>query len=46
LSQVQQNPDAYEYSSPLTEVAKVQCPVLMISRRNDPNARYGDGRVF
>jgi dipeptidyl aminopeptidase/acylaminoacyl peptidase len=38
LTEIEQNPDAYHYSSPLTEVGKVQCPVLMISGRNDPNA--------
>jgi dipeptidyl aminopeptidase/acylaminoacyl peptidase len=38
LKSVQENPDAHQYSSPLTEVGKVQCPVLMISGRNDPNA--------
>jgi dipeptidyl aminopeptidase/acylaminoacyl peptidase len=38
LTEIKQNPEAYHYSSPLTEIGKVQCPVLMISGRNDPNA--------
>jgi acetyl esterase/lipase len=38
LAEIKQNPDAYHYSSPLTEIGTVQCPVLMISGRNDPNA--------
>jgi dipeptidyl aminopeptidase/acylaminoacyl peptidase len=38
LAEIKQKPDAYQYSSPLTEIGKVQCPVLMISGRNDPNA--------
>jgi dipeptidyl aminopeptidase/acylaminoacyl peptidase len=38
LAEIKQNPDAYHYSSPLTEIGEVQCPVLMISGLNDPNA--------
>ena len=38
LTEIKQKPDGYQYSSPLTEIGKVQCPVLMISGRNDPNA--------
>jgi dipeptidyl aminopeptidase/acylaminoacyl peptidase len=38
MAQIKRNPEAYQYSSPLTEIGKVQCPVLMISGRNDPNA--------
>jgi len=38
LSEIQQIPAAYHYSSPRTEIDQVQCPVLMISGRNDPNA--------
>jgi dipeptidyl aminopeptidase/acylaminoacyl peptidase len=38
MADIEKNPGAYQYSSLLTEVAKVQCPILMISGRNDPNA--------
>jgi dipeptidyl aminopeptidase/acylaminoacyl peptidase len=38
MAQIKQNPEAYQYSSPLTEIDKVQCPILMVSGRNDPNA--------
>lgn len=38
MADIAKNPDSYHYSSPLTEIAKVQCPVLMISGRNDNNA--------
>jgi dipeptidyl aminopeptidase/acylaminoacyl peptidase len=38
LSQIKDNPAAHHYSSPLTEIAEVKCPVLMISGKNDPNA--------
>jgi dipeptidyl aminopeptidase/acylaminoacyl peptidase len=37
MAQIQQNPEAYHYSSPLTEIGQVQCPILMISGRNDPH---------
>jgi dipeptidyl aminopeptidase/acylaminoacyl peptidase len=35
---IEKDPDAYHYSSPLTEVARVRCPILLISGRNDNNA--------
>jgi len=38
MAEIEKNPDAYDYSSPLTEIAKVRCPILLISGRNDPNA--------
>jgi len=38
MSEIEKNPVAYNYSSLLTEVQKVQCPILMISGRNDENA--------
>jgi len=38
MAEIAKNPAAYHYSSPLTEVAGVRCPVLVISGKNDPNA--------
>jgi dipeptidyl aminopeptidase/acylaminoacyl peptidase len=38
MADIEKNPDAYQYSSLLTEVGKVRCPILMISGGNDPNA--------
>jgi dipeptidyl aminopeptidase/acylaminoacyl peptidase len=38
IADIEKDPSAYQYSSPLTEIAKVQCPILMISGRNDNNA--------
>jgi dipeptidyl aminopeptidase/acylaminoacyl peptidase len=38
MADIEKDPDKYEYSSPLTEIAKVRCPILMISGKNDPNA--------
>ncbi len=38
LAEIKQDPEGHHYTSPLTEITKVQCPVLMISGRNDPNA--------
>jgi dipeptidyl aminopeptidase/acylaminoacyl peptidase len=38
MAEVEKKPDAYQYSSPLTEVAKVRCPILLISGRDDNNA--------
>ncbi len=38
MSEVEKKPDAYHYSSLLTEVSRVQCPILLISGRNDVNA--------
>jgi dipeptidyl aminopeptidase/acylaminoacyl peptidase len=38
MADIEKNPAAYHYSSLLTEVPKVQCPILMVSGRNDPNA--------
>jgi dipeptidyl aminopeptidase/acylaminoacyl peptidase len=37
MAEVEKNPEAYQYSSLLTEVATVHSPVLMISGKNDPN---------
>ena len=38
MADVEKNPDAYQYSSLLTEVADVQCPILLISGGNDTSA--------
>ncbi len=38
MAEIEKNPAAYHYSSLLTEVAQVQCPILMISGRNDLHA--------
>ena len=38
MAEIEKDPGKYGYSSPLTEVAKVRCPILMISGRNDDNA--------
>lgn len=38
MADIERDPAAYQYSSPLTEIAKVRCPILMISGRNDNNA--------
>ncbi len=38
MSEIEKHPDTYQYSSLMTEIPKVQCPILMISGRNDPNA--------
>jgi dipeptidyl aminopeptidase/acylaminoacyl peptidase len=38
MAEVAKDPAAFQYSSLFTEAAKVQCPVLLISGRNDPNA--------
>jgi len=38
MADIEKDPGKYGYSSPLTEVAKVRCPTLMISGRNDDNA--------
>jgi dipeptidyl aminopeptidase/acylaminoacyl peptidase len=38
MPDVKKDPAAFQYTSLLTEANKVQCPVLMISGRNDPNA--------
>jgi dipeptidyl aminopeptidase/acylaminoacyl peptidase len=38
LADIEKNPAAIQYSSPLTEAAAVRCPILLISGRNDPNA--------
>jgi dipeptidyl aminopeptidase/acylaminoacyl peptidase len=37
-TEIDQNREAHHYSSPLTEIGQVQCPILMISGKNDPNA--------
>ena len=38
MAEVEKHPEAYQYSSPFTEVAHVRCPILLISRRNDFSA--------
>jgi dipeptidyl aminopeptidase/acylaminoacyl peptidase len=38
MADIEKDPGKYGYSSPLTEVATVRCPILMISGRNDDNA--------
>jgi dipeptidyl aminopeptidase/acylaminoacyl peptidase len=38
MAEIEKDPGKYGYSSPLTEVARVRCPILMISGRNDDNA--------
>jgi dipeptidyl aminopeptidase/acylaminoacyl peptidase len=38
MAAIEKDLDAYHYSSPLTEVARVRCPILLISGRNDNNA--------
>jgi dipeptidyl aminopeptidase/acylaminoacyl peptidase len=38
MADIEKDPAAYQYSSPLTEAAAVRCPVLLISGRNDDNA--------
>jgi dipeptidyl aminopeptidase/acylaminoacyl peptidase len=38
MSEIEKNPAAYQYSSLMTEIPQVQCPILMISGCNDPNA--------
>ena len=38
MAEVAKDPAAVSYTSPLTEVAQVRCPVLLISGKNDPNA--------
>jgi dipeptidyl aminopeptidase/acylaminoacyl peptidase len=38
MAEIEKHPDAYQYSSPFTEVANVRCPILLISGRNDFSA--------
>ncbi len=38
MAEIERHPEAYQYSSPFTEVANVRCPILLISGRNDLNA--------
>jgi dipeptidyl aminopeptidase/acylaminoacyl peptidase len=38
MAEIEKRPEAYQYSSPFTEVAHVRCPILLISGRNDVNA--------
>lgn len=38
MADIEKDPDAYDYSSLLTEVAGVQCPILLISGGNDTSA--------
>jgi dipeptidyl aminopeptidase/acylaminoacyl peptidase len=40
MADIEKDPAKYHYSSLLTEVSQIRCPVLMISGRNDPNAPY------
>jgi dipeptidyl aminopeptidase/acylaminoacyl peptidase len=48
MAEIEETPEAHHYSYLMTEAAKVQCPILVISGRNDPNAplaamgAYGD----
>jgi dipeptidyl aminopeptidase/acylaminoacyl peptidase len=38
MADIEKNPAAYQYSSLNTEAPNVQCPILLISGRNDVNA--------
>jgi dipeptidyl aminopeptidase/acylaminoacyl peptidase len=38
MADIEKEPEKYNYSSPLTEIGKVRCPILMISGKNDDNA--------
>jgi len=38
MADIEKNPEAYHYTSLLTEVPKVSCPIFLISGKNDPNA--------
>ncbi|MFC1596375.1 alpha/beta hydrolase family protein [Planctomycetota bacterium] len=38
MTDIEKDPAAYQYSSLYTEVPRVQCPILLISGRNDVNA--------
>ena len=38
MADIEKDPKTYGYSSPMTELAKVRCPILMISGKNDDNA--------
>lgn len=38
MADIEKKPDAFQYSSPLTEVSRVRCPILLISGRNDNSA--------
>jgi dipeptidyl aminopeptidase/acylaminoacyl peptidase len=38
LETVAKHPEAYGYESPMTETAKVRCPVLIINGRNDTSS--------
>lgn len=38
MAEIEKHPETYHYSSLLTEVTNVKCPILMISGKNDPNA--------
>lgn len=40
MSDIERNPGRYDYTSPLTEVAQVRCPILMISGRNDTSGPF------
>ncbi len=38
MAEIEKHPEAYQYSSPFTDVANMRCPILLISGRNDLNA--------
>lgn len=38
MAEIAKDPASVDYTSPLTEVARVRCPILLISGKNDPNA--------
>jgi acetyl esterase/lipase len=38
MKEIENSPETYHYSSLLTEVAQVRCPILLISGRNDNSA--------
>jgi acetyl esterase/lipase len=40
MADIEKDPGKYKYSSLLTEIAKVRCPILMISGRNDTSAPF------
>jgi dipeptidyl aminopeptidase/acylaminoacyl peptidase len=46
MAEVEKKPEAYHFTSLLTEAAKVQCPILLISGRNDPNAPIAVMDIF
>jgi dipeptidyl aminopeptidase/acylaminoacyl peptidase len=38
MAEIEKNPETYHYSSLLTEIPQVKCPIFLISGKNDPNA--------